>query len=138
MVHYVGYGLPLALACAPYAFFALRSSETSAITLQDIAFLAVAAGAAIIAYVIQDLDRLRRVLLACTGAALIGLPVMRMATGGPGWSAAWDAGIDAVPIVDIALLAFGFICLWAARARPASASVSAKAPSAISAEVHST
>ncbi len=40
---------------------------------------------------------------------------MRMATGGPGWSEAWSAGIDAVPIVDIALLAFGFICLWAAR-----------------------
>src|SRR2546428_7377455 len=96
-VHYVGYGLPLALACAPYAFFALRNSETPAITVQDIAFLIVAALAAIGAYVIQDLDRLRRVLLGCTGVALVGLPVMRMATGGPGWFAAWNASIDAVP-----------------------------------------
>ncbi len=28
-VHYVGYGLPLALACAPYAFFTLRNTEIS-------------------------------------------------------------------------------------------------------------
>jgi uncharacterized iron-regulated membrane protein len=123
IVHYVGYGLPLALVCAPYAFFALKNSETPAITVQDIAFLIVSAIAAVVAYGVRDLERLRRVLLGCTGVMLLGLPVIRMATGGPGWSAAWDAGIGAVPIVDIALLAFGFICLWAARGRQAQASV---------------
>jgi hypothetical protein len=108
----------------------LRNSETPAITVQDIAFLVVAAVAAVIAYAIQDLDRLRRVLLGCTGVMLIGLPVIRMATGGPGWSAAWSAGIDDVPVVDIALLAFGFICLWAARARQGRATVPVGAPAA--------
>ena len=142
VVHYVGYGLPLALVCAPYAFFVLRGSETPAITVQDIAFLIVAALAAVIAYAIKDLDRLRRVLLGITGVMLIGLPVIRMATGGPGWSAAWNAGIDAVPMVDIALLAFGFICLWAARVRPvrttaSAASISAHAPAGITTEAHS-
>jgi uncharacterized iron-regulated membrane protein len=137
VVHYVGYGLPLALVCAPYAFFALKNSEMSAIIIQDIAFLIVAALAAIVACVIQDLDRLRRVLLGCTGVALIGLPVMRMVTGGPGWSAAWSADIDAAPVVDIALLAFGFICLWAARAKQARVLTSAEPPAGISAEARS-
>jgi uncharacterized iron-regulated membrane protein len=143
IVHYVGYGLPLALVCAPYAFFALRSSEVPAITAQDIAFLVVSAAAAVVAYAIQDLDRLRRVLLGCTGVMLLGLPVMRMATGGPGWSDAWSAGISAVPVVDSALLIFGFICLWAARARQARAdaaaetSASSSAPARISTEAHS-
>lgn len=137
IVHYVGYGLPLALVCAPYAFFALRSGDVPAITVQDIAFVVVAAVAALIAYAIQDLDRLRRVLLGFTGVMLLGLPVMRMATGGPGWSEAWGAGIDAVPIVDIALLAFGFICLWAARARQARSTASVGTPAAIRTEARS-
>lgn len=137
VVHYVGYGLPLALVCAPYAYFALKNGDTPAITVQDIAFLVVAAIAAVMSYAIRDLDRLRRVLLGCTGIMLIGLPVMRMASGGPDWSEAWSAGIDAVPVVDIALLAFGFICLWATRARHARAAVSERTPTAINPEAHS-
>jgi uncharacterized iron-regulated membrane protein len=137
VVHYVGYGLPLALVCAPYAFFVLRNSDVPAITVQDIAFLVVAAVAGVMSYVVRDLDRLRRILLGCTGVMLIGLPVIRMATGGPDWFEAWNTGIGAVPTVDIALFAFGFICLWAARARQVRAVVSAQASAAISTEAHS-
>jgi hypothetical protein len=123
--------------CTPYASYASRDSATPAITAQDIAFLAVATVAALIAFAIRDLDRLRRVLLGATGVMLVGLPAMRLATGGPGWSAAWNTGIDTVPIVDIALLAFGFICLWAARGRQARTGEVSEAPAAVSTEPHS-
>lgn len=117
VVHYVGYGLPLTLICAPYAFFALRDTEIHVSTAQDVAFLVVAALLLALSYSVRDLDRLRRTLLACTGLALLGLPVMRMATGGPGWGEAWHAGVGAVPMVDLALVLCGCACLWAARLR---------------------
>jgi len=118
LVHYVGYGLPLALVCAPYAFFLLRQSEVTPGAAQDVAFLAVAAIAAVIAIRIRDLDRLRRVLLAVTGVASIGLPVVRVATHGLGWPDAWELGIGEIPAVDLALVVTGLLCIWAARARP--------------------
>ncbi len=114
VIHYVGYGLPLALACAPYAFFALRNSDVPAGTSQGIAFLAVAAVAAAAAIGIRDLTRLRATLLAGTGIALLGLPVMRFMTGGPGWQEAWQLGFAAVPGIDLTLIAVGALSLWAA------------------------
>jgi len=117
LVHYVGYGLPLALVCAPYAYFALRESSVTSGMAQDVAFLIVAAVCAVVAYAISDLDRLRRTLLAFTGAALLGLPVMRLAFGGIGWGESWQIGIGAVPAVDTALVVLGCLCLWGARAR---------------------
>jgi uncharacterized iron-regulated membrane protein len=124
LVHYVGYGLPLALACAPYAYFALRESSVTSGTAQDVAFLVVAAASAVVAFAISNLDRLRRTFLAMTGAALLGLPVMRLAFGGIGWGDSWQIGISAVPAVDLALLIAGSLCLWAARARKAADSTS--------------
>lgn len=121
VVHYVGYGLPLALVGAPYAFFIWRNSAMPVVPLQDIAFLVVAAAAGALALAIKDLDRLRRVLLACTGVALVGLPFIRYLTGGPGWIDSWSAGIGAVASVDVALMVFGCACLWFALARRTSA-----------------
>jgi uncharacterized iron-regulated membrane protein len=135
LVHYVGYGLPLALACAPYAYFALRQSSVTSGMAQDVAFLVVTAICAVAAVVIRDLDRLRRTLLAFTGAALLGLPVMRLAFGGLGWGDSWQIGISAVPAVDVALVTAGFLCLWAARARKADATSDAShGPAAIKTE----
>jgi hypothetical protein len=85
--------------------------------LQDIAFLAVAVVAAVVAWGVRDLERVRRWLLGATGVALIGLPLIRVACGGLGWVAAWRTGISAVLAVDIALLVSGVACLWASRAR---------------------
>lgn len=116
-IHYVGYGLPLALVCAPYAFFILRDSEVSAASSQGIAFLGVAALAAMAAVATRDMDQLRRRLLAATGIALLGLPVVRLATGGLGWTQALEYGIAAVPCVDAALVIIGAVSLWVARAR---------------------
>jgi len=138
VVHYVGYGLPLGLVCAPYAYFALRESSISAITAQDLAFLLVIAIAGVIALSVRDLDRLRRVLLICTGVALLGLPGMRLISGGPGWADAFDTGLNAVPAVDAALIVFGAIILWASRARVRVAEVSADEPERLRSEAHST
>jgi uncharacterized iron-regulated membrane protein len=113
-VHFVGYGLPLALACAPYAFFILRSSDIPAVEAQDVAFLLAAALAAAAAFRLET-EKLRRVLIRATGVALIGLPVVRMLTGGLGWSSAWHLGISAIPAIDVALVVFGGLCLWASR-----------------------
>ena len=113
-VHYVGYGLPLALVGAPYAFFILRRTAVEAGTAQDFAFIFIAAVAAAISVSIKDLEWLRRALLACTGSALLGLPLIRVITGGPGWIDASHAGIGAVPAVDMALVFMGCACFWAA------------------------
>jgi hypothetical protein len=137
VVHYVGYGLPLALVCAPYAFFALRDSETDAGTSQGIAFLAVAAVTALVAFCIGTLDRLRRRLLASTGVAMLGLPLMRMATGGLGWLESYRAGISAVPAVDIAFGVAAVACLWTAFRRQQPSEVTEKA-GAITSEAQAT
>lgn len=119
LTHYVGYGLPLALVAAPYAFFAFRNSGVSPADTQGIAFLAVTVIAAVAALAIRDLERLRRWLLGATGVGLIGLPLMRLVTGGMGWGDAFGYGIAAVPSVDIALILSGAASLWFARARKA-------------------
>ncbi|MBX5460820.1 MAG: PepSY domain-containing protein [Steroidobacteraceae bacterium] len=116
-IHYVGYGLPLALVCAPYAFFILRDSDIPAATSQGVAFLTVAALTAVAAVTTRDMDRLRRRLLAATGIALLGLPVVRLATGGLGWMQALEHGIAAVPCVDAALMIVGVASLWVALGR---------------------
>jgi uncharacterized iron-regulated membrane protein len=123
-VGWVGYGLPLALVCAPYAYFAFRNSGMSAADTQGIAFLIIAGLAAAAAITARDVDQIRRVLLGVTGVALIGLPVVRLATGGLGWGQAMEFGIAAVPCVDIALVIIGVASLWVARGRKVATSVS--------------
>jgi uncharacterized iron-regulated membrane protein len=118
---YVGYGLPLALVVAPYAYFLFRDSGVSAADTQGIAFLAAAALAAVATLAIRDLDVVRRALLGATGVALICLPAVRLATGGMGWAAAWEFGIAAVHCVDIALIVCGMASVWFARRSPVAA-----------------
>jgi uncharacterized iron-regulated membrane protein len=117
ITHYVGYGLPLALVVAPYAFFVFRNSGVSSGDTQGIMFLSVAAVAGVVAFAIRDVERLRRCLLAATGIALLGLPVVRFTTGGLGWIEALNLGVAAVPCVDAALIVIGAASLWTARMR---------------------
>jgi hypothetical protein len=114
-VNYVGYGLPFALAVAPYAFFLLRGRVEHLVIVQTQLFLVAALVIGIAAYAIKDQQRLRRGLLAGTGIALLGLPVLRLATGGMGWGDSVAAGIGAVVAVDCALVVLGAACLWAIR-----------------------
>lgn len=116
-VHYVGYGLPLALVCAPYAFFGFPRSQIPVGTLQGVAFVAVALLVAIATVSVENLDRLRRWLLRCSAVALLGLPIIRWGTGGMAWDVAWTAGLPAVPAVDVALIVIGCATFGVARSR---------------------
>lgn len=80
-----------------------------------VGFLGAALVAAILAALMSDPERLRRVLLRATGVALIGLPVVRLLTGGPGWVSALDGGLVTVPAFDLGLLLGGVLCLRSAR-----------------------
>jgi uncharacterized iron-regulated membrane protein len=113
---WVGYGLPLSLAASPIGFFIGRS--LGLVELHDsmaIAFLSAAALAGALALSLCDLENLRRVLLAATGLVLLSLPLLRLATGGPGWSSALANGLQPVFSLDLAMLVGGLLCGFAAR-----------------------
>jgi uncharacterized iron-regulated membrane protein len=117
LVRCVGYGLPLALACAPYAHFATLASNMSSGDAQGIAFLSVAVIVAALTLALSDVQQLRRTLLGATGVALLGLPLARMLAGGPAWVVAWEQHYPTVIGGDCTLLAMGIATLWGARAR---------------------
>lgn len=113
--HWMGYGLPLALAVVPLARFIAPMLDVDVRATQNWTFIAAAVLASAIAWRVRDLDVLRRVLLAGTGIALIFAPPLRWLSGGPGWITAFDAGLAAVIALDIALMLAGVLCLMAAR-----------------------
>lgn len=125
--HWMGYGLPLALAAVPLARFAAPLLDLDIRSSQNWTFIAVAALATAIALKVRDLDTLRRVLLAGTGLALLLAPLLRWISGGPGWMTALDQGLITVIGLDLALLLAAALCLRVARrARPVTAAASSE------------
>ena len=114
-VHWMGFGLPLALAVTPAGYFLALGLGADAHAGVEIAFLAAAALASLLAWRIVQPQRLRRCLLALTGVALLVLPLLRWAAGGPGWIAAFDAGLSTLLAMDLALLIGGALCMHSAR-----------------------
>lgn len=114
-VTWVGYGLPLALAATPWAYFIARASGAMPL-ISPIAwtFIATAAAAGLMTLAVADTDRLRRILIGAAGAAMLFLPGLRLLCDQPGWISAIDLGMAVVPAFDIALLAAGTLCLRAA------------------------
>ena len=55
--------------------------------------------------------RARDLLVATTGFALLGVPLVRYATGGPGWLGAWSDGLMTVIAGDLIMMLGGVICL---------------------------
>ena len=132
--HWMGYGLPLALAAVPLARFAAPMLDLDVRATQNWTFIAAAVLATAIALKVRDLDSLRRVLLAGTGMALLLAAPLRWLSGGPGWLAAFDAVLATVIALDIALLLAGLLCLAAARrAKPAMAGLEVRLPEEASA-----
>lgn len=118
VVHGVGYGLPVAMVYAPYAFFLLRRSDIAPIPAQDVTLVAILLIFVAIAALVHDLDRVRRWGLTVTGLGLLGLPGVRLLTGGASWSEAWRTHASTVVIMDVALVTLGALCLWLANRRP--------------------
>lgn len=121
--HWMGYGLPLALAAVPLARFTAPMLELDVRSAQNWTFITAAILATLIAWQVRDLDVLRRGLLGVTGIALLLAPPLRWISGGPGWGTAFEAGLAAVIALDLALLLAGALCLLAARRRAAKAVV---------------
>lgn len=114
---WVGYGLPLALVAAAWGYFPARQVGGAVETAMFTAFFVAAALAAWPAWR-HSAPRARRTLLALNGVALLGLPVLRHLSGGPGWELAMTGGLLDLLALDIALTLGGLLCLWAARRRP--------------------
>lgn len=122
LTYWAGYGLPLALAATPYGYFPARAAgivETDG--PMTAAFLAAAALAAVLAWMVRELNTLKRVLLGLTGILLVGLPLLRLLSGGPGWAAAWGEDMDAVLILDVLIVMGGVLCILAVRRRTVAA-----------------
>lgn len=110
----IGFGLPLALLAAAAGFF-MTMPLGRAVFWTPASFLA-ACGAAILAgVVVPRHGTLLRALQFAIGALLALLPLIRLASGGPGWTAAMASGQLAIMAVDIAMLAGGAWTLWELR-----------------------
>ncbi len=128
-VTWMGYGLPLALAATPYGYFLGRTAGMVQLeAAMAITFLSTALLAAIATARISDPTRLSRVLTGACGVTLIGLPVIRLLTGGPGWLGAMQAGLTTVPAFDLVLVSGGLLCAWNAQRKPAVTEYTRKAP----------
>jgi uncharacterized iron-regulated membrane protein len=113
--HWVGYGLPLALAAVPLARFISPLLELDVRSAQNWTFIGTAVLASVAAWRVHDLNALRRLLLGATGFALLLIPLLRWLCGGPGWEMAFNEGLTAVIAFDVTLLLAGILCLMSAR-----------------------
>lgn len=112
---WVAYGLPLALVGTAWAYFPARLLDAPLETTMFAAFFATAGLAALLAWRLHDLGRLRRMLLGSVGVGLVALPLLRWLCGGVGWVGAFDAGLQTVIALDLAITFGGMFCLWSLR-----------------------
>jgi len=110
-VSVVGFGLPLALLVAAAAFLAAMPLG-SAVFWTPAAFLGACATAILAGFLSVTNATLERVLQIAIGLLLIALPLIRLATGGPGWPQAIEAGQPVIMAVDLAMLIAGGGVLW--------------------------
>jgi uncharacterized iron-regulated membrane protein len=106
----VGFGLPFALVASAAAFL-VSMPLGSAVWWTPVAFLAAAAAAIIGAAIAPSRIVIDRALLLSTGALMIALVPLRLATGGPGWGMAMAAGQPIIVALDLAFLFAGAVCI---------------------------
>lgn len=112
----VGFGLPLALLASAVGFL-VAMPYGSAVFWTPAAFLIASAGAILLGLLLPGHARLERLLQMGVGLLLLLLPAVRLASGGPGWGTAIQAGQPIIVAVDLALLLTGGWTLWHLRAR---------------------
>lgn len=107
----VGFGLPLALLVSAVAFlFAMPLG--SAVYWTPTAFLAACAAIILAGFLTPSRAVLDRALQLAIAGLLLALPLIRLATGGPGWSAAIAAEQLSIVAVDLAMWVGGGWSLW--------------------------
>lgn len=102
----VGFGLPLALLVAAAGFLVTMRLGT-AVFWTPATFLAASAVAIVAGVVVSAPAALSRGFIAAIGVALVALPLIRLASGGPGWPAVIGSGQLAIMAVDIAMFVGG-------------------------------
>jgi uncharacterized iron-regulated membrane protein len=120
MVTIIGFGLPLGLLGSA-AGFLVAMPLGSAVFWTPAAFLAVSAAAIVAGFVLHTNTKLERLLLGGIAVLLVALPLIRLASGGPGWPVAISTGQPAIMAVDLAMVLCGGWMIWqglAQRRRP--------------------
>lgn len=107
----VGFGLPLALLVAA-AGFLVSMPLGSAVFWTPATFLAASAVVIVAGIALPRHATLSHSLQVAIGVLLVALPLIRLASGGPGWSASIASGQIAIMAVDLAMLAGGAWTLW--------------------------
>jgi uncharacterized iron-regulated membrane protein len=107
----VGFGLPFALAVTAAAFL-IAMPRGVAVFWTPAAFIAAAMVAMVAGAVAPSRVALDRALIWATALVMLLLPVLRLGTGGPGWSAAIDAGQPIVVALDVAFALVGGGLVW--------------------------
>ena len=110
----VGYGLPAAMLSSAYAYFLALGAGANEFWWTPAGFLIGVALGMLPGLVARDEDSLKRFYRLLLGVGLILLPIVRMATGGLGWTAAAQ-GQGTVLSVDLALILLGAALMWWAR-----------------------
>jgi uncharacterized iron-regulated membrane protein len=111
------FGLPFAMTAASYGFFLSRPAGDP-FYWTPMGFVLGALACILIGAAASDGAGLMRRFRRLLGAACIGLPVLRMAMGGTGWSDAVVQGQGAVLSFDLMFLAIGVLLVYWAK-RPA-------------------
>ena len=109
-VEATGYGLPLAMIASAWGFFLTRPAGDP-FFWTPLSFVAGAALAIWLGARTPDQARLGRLFRRLLGAACLGLPALRLATGGMDWAEALIHGQTDVLSMDLSLLVAG-ACLW--------------------------
>lgn len=113
------YGLPIALCGSCFAYFLTLSSQSTDFWIPA-GFLAVAAACLVLAWWIDDAERLRHLYRITLGGSLLLLPIVRFLISGDGWVGLLATQNAAVVVLDFSLLLAGAGLLYVT-CRPAGA-----------------
>jgi len=106
---WTGAGLPFAMAVSAAAFF--MSLPAGATPWWTPAGFLIAAAITLLPALLLRPERVAPLLFGATGVVLLTLPIIRMASGGPGWIAALNASQHVIPALDALVVIGGVICL---------------------------
>lgn len=116
-LHVLAIGLPLSLVASAAAFFFYKDTP-AVVSATPLGFVIAAVGLCVLALFVSG-KKLERILWLALSVSLLLLPVLRMATGGPGWILALDSGAGIVVAIDLMLMCAAVGCWWQIRERSA-------------------
>jgi len=107
----VGLGLPLALLVTAAVFLLTKPLDT-AVYWVPTGFVLASLALIVAGAVWSSAAAYARALVLWSGLAMLALPILRLVTGGPGWSTALTASQPVIVALDCALLLAGGWMTW--------------------------